>query len=518
MKATTRLAACAILALAGCNMITGADDIVFVDGKPGANSPDGSTGGATSGSGAASGSGTAQGGSTPQPAMGPVDGVALNSVVIYQSVSRPIMDGGSPFQSNVPVIADRPALVRLFYTSDGGYNGQPITARLTIGSAPPIEQSEMLVGGGSTEGNPDSTINIQVPAELIQTGVGYRVDLLQPLEQTTGQNSGARYPTTDGELADLGAQQSGLLKVTLVPVQYNGDGSGRLPDTSAAQLKRYEDLFFAMYPIADIDLQVHATVGYGGDVYANGIGWDNLLNAIADLRENDNAAFNEYYYGIFEPASSFNNYCGGGCVTGLGFVGDPQDGWSHSAIGVGFTGDNAAETAVHELGHNHGRQHAPCGTSGDGNYPYSGAAIGVWGYDMVKGLLLDPSDHVDMMSYCNPKWISDYNFTHIFERIQFVNSASFYTPPALQNLSYERVLLHPGGGASFMNPITLKQPPLGEAIDVNVQTSTGTEQRTGRLFRYDHLEGGVLFIPPGNQALIQSLSAVIDGNPLQIQK
>jgi hypothetical protein len=123
-----------------------------------------------------------------------------------------------------------------------------------------------------------------------------------------------------------------------------------------------------------------------------------------------------------------------------------------------------------------------------------------------------------MMSYCNPKWISDYNFTHIFERIQFVNSASFYTPPALQNLSYERVLLHPGGGASFMNPITLKQPPLGEAIDVNVQTSTGTEQRTGRLFRYDHLEGGVLFIPPGNQALIQSLSAVIDGNPLQIQK
>ena len=43
-----------------------------------------------------------------------------------------------------------------------------------------------------------------------------------------------------------------------------------------------------------------------------------------------------------------------GCVAGLGFVGGPSDSWARAAIGLGFTGDNAAETAVHELGHNHG--------------------------------------------------------------------------------------------------------------------------------------------------------------------
>jgi hypothetical protein len=504
----------AIFVLAGCNMITGADNIVLVD----EDSPSGSTGqsgagGATTGSGTST-SGSAQGGATQAP-TGVADGVTIDAIVVYQGVSRPIMVDGAAADSDVPVVADRPALWRVFYTTDGSYNGQPVTARITIGSAPPIEESATL-GASSSEGDPASTINVEVSAEVMQAGASYRVELLHPLEQSSGQNSGARFPASEGELAPLGAQAAGVLKVTIVPIQYNADGSGRLPDVSSTQIQQYRDMFWGMYPIADIDLQVRAQVGWNSGVYANGSGWQNLLNAIADLRSNDGAAFNDYYYGAFEPAGSFGTYCGGGCVAGLGFVGGPQDAWSHAAIGVGYGGDTSAHTAAHELGHNHGREHAPCGTSGDANYPYSGAKIGVWGYDLVSGQLLDPN-HVDLMSYCDPAWISDYNFRHIFERIQFVNGASFYTPPAQMNLTYQRVLVDSEGNASFLAPITLERPPLGEAINVDVETTSGFEQQTGQLVRYDHLEGGVLFVPPASQS-IQALSAMIDGDMLYVSK
>ena len=88
---------------------------------------------------------------------------------------------------------------------------------------------------------------------------------------------------------------------------------------------------------------------------------------------------------------------------------------------------------MHELGHNHGREHAPCGVSGDANYPYNGGSIGVYGYDLLTGQLFSPNEHADMMSYCDPTWISDYNFLALFDRVRSVNSAYVYTPPELMD-------------------------------------------------------------------------------------
>jgi hypothetical protein len=316
------------------------------------------------------------------------------------------------------------------------------------------------------------------------------------------------------------ARQAGTLTVTLVPVRYDADGSGRLPDTSPAQLQRYEDLFYAMYPITDIDIVVRSqALAWDSTVSSNGNGWNNLLDAVANLRNNDNAAFNNYYYGIFEPAGSANNYCGGGCVAGLGFLGGPSDDWSHSAIGLGFSGDMAAETAVHELGHNHGREHAPCGgvSGADGSYPYSGAGIGTWGYNILTGQLYDPSDHVDMMSYCNPTWISDYNFENIFDRVQYVNSAAnIYIPEEVRNRTYTRARVEPDGTITWLDEVTLERPPVGELTPVTVDTQSGPVATSASFIRYDHIDGGVLFIPPtgAQPASGGAITAQIDGSQL----
>ena len=52
--------------------------------------------------------------------------------------------------------------------------------------------------------------------------------------------------------------KSGTLKVVIVPVKYNADGSGRTPDVSAAQLARYKQMFMARYPAAEVDVTARA--------------------------------------------------------------------------------------------------------------------------------------------------------------------------------------------------------------------------------------------------------------------
>jgi len=82
-------------------------------------------------------------------------------------------------------------------------------------------------------------------------------------------------------------------------------------------------------------------------------------------------------------------------------------GWHHLPSG--------AAVATHELGHNWGREHAPCGVSGDPSYPYEGGSIGVWGYDRATGTLKSPSGHADIMSYCSPFWTSDYTYRGVLQ-------------------------------------------------------------------------------------------------------
>ena len=66
---------------------------------------------------------------------------------------------------------------------------------------------------------------------------------------------------------------------------------------------------------------------------------------------------------------------------------------------------------AHELGHNMGLFHAPCGGAfgSDPHYPTPDGSIGAWGYAQGVGLVGPTS--ADLMTYCEPRWIGDYHFT-----------------------------------------------------------------------------------------------------------
>ena len=81
----------------------------------------------------------------------------------------------------------------------------------------------------------------------------------------------ASYPEAGEE--PLRAKASGPLKVKLVPVKWDTDGSGRLPSTDAGTLAYYRDYLYAMYPVTDVQISVRDPFPWAAPVVADGDGW-----------------------------------------------------------------------------------------------------------------------------------------------------------------------------------------------------------------------------------------------------
>lgn len=332
----------------------------------------------------------------------------------FQAVRVPlVIDGAEADRRDLPVIAAREALVRVFAEALAGWTPREIRAVLEIDAGGTVRRftDTRIPALPASSGDPDSVFAIHVPPDAVIAGASYRLSLEDPSRSSDTDPPDARWPR-DGSFAPLGAESIPPLTLVLVPFRYETDGSNRLPNTSDEILARYRAELTARFPFSEIDLRVHEVVAWDQPTRLSGnVDWGDVNAFLIDLRDAERAPEHEYWYGLISPDTSRAAYCdavAGSCTTGQSYVSTLHG--TRVGSGVGFGDARSVVTLAHELGHMHGRYHAPCGTSGDSGYPYDGGRIGVWGWDRRDGTFHDPDVATDVMSYCDDQWISDYTY------------------------------------------------------------------------------------------------------------
>lgn len=438
-------------------------------------------------------------GSEPTPEPVGATGVKIREVAIYQGLKRDLFLDGSPQGEGVPLVQGRDAVIRVFYDTDANYDKQSVTARVLIDGADPIEV-EGVLGASSKEEDIASTINIPIPGSAIGAKFTYRVELTQLVLNGT-DNPDAHAPTSGKHEVTVEGPQS-TFRVTLMPLKYNYDGSGRIPDTSEATVEKYRNRLLQLYPVSNVEITVHDPLTWNSRIGADGSGWDTVLGRLVDLRSQENLPDDAYYYGIFLPDDNFDSYCGFGCLLGLSLLNTdpPETGNVNLRMAIGVAYDiYTFDTAAHELGHAHGRMHADCGPgldpgSIDQSFPYPGGQIGVWGMDSTTLELHAPTTTFDVMGYCDNNWISDYNYKALLARGKNVNLPRWHEPTARQRMAV--VMMNGSGTATFGGVQTVPTGLSGKHLPATVIGAAGKARTTEAVFyAYDHLPGGMAFVP-----------------------
>lgn len=444
-------------------------------------------------------------------------GLAISEVAVMQGPKVSVAkDGGPGTPGNAQVIAGRPGILRIYVKPADDWTAREVVAKVVLESSAGkktfTEKKSILAP--SSDNALDSTFNIALEVDVVAKDTSFSVELLTEKGQTSaGSADAARYPA-DGT-APLNAMATGeKLQVMIVPIQYNADGSGRLPDTSPGQLEIYKKQFMRIYPARDVEVTVRAPYPWSQPISRSGSGFNQILNAMITLRQKEAPAKGVYYYGAFQPAATFAAYCVSGCVAGLSpLATNPADSWTAASVGIGYSGEESTHTAVHEVGHGHGRKHSPCspgptgaptGTLSDADpaYPYGGAKIGPVSLDVTEGRIVT-GDVRDFMGYCEPTWVSDWSYGALAKRMAYVYGAQ-EMPGALE--TYQLLTVDEGGGVTFGSTVETVWGPRSDAHPVTLERADGSSvDVSGHYYPYDHVPGGLLVVPVG-KAKVKAVS------------
>ena len=301
-----------------------------------------------------------------------------------------IVQGVQSADVPVPLVAGRRGLLRVLVAAPDADSARVPAAWATFYQQDGSKHSVRVRSGGGTipaeievaEGSLSRSANVEIPGEVLRPGVAMVV-VLDP-EGVLDPALGVPRRIPAAGLTALDVYEMPSFDVTVVPFLWETE-----PDSSILELVAEESLFdeTRLLPIGEMSVTVHEPVWTSTN---NGF---DLLDETLAIRRIEGGT--SYYMGT---AGSFTGGIGGVALLGsrVMFSGP----WPY--------------TVAHEFGHNLSLWHAPCGTTGDPEYPHSNGRIGVWGYDHRSLSLVSPRD-LDIMSYCNPSpGFSDYSFAKAF--------------------------------------------------------------------------------------------------------
>jgi Big-like domain-containing protein len=342
----------------------------------------------------------------------------LDGVYATQAVQR--FDGSVPL-----VVGGNAVLVNVFGTVSPLAPGTPrprIRVRIMRGTQIVAEDTHDATGTIGLAVNRDAPIHQALfPSTVVQPGISVIAEVNPTgaiVETSRGDNV---YPRSGTPLA-LTVRTVPELRVTFVPVLLSNGGT--VGNVTTGNVPLYLTALRQMHPLGALTTSVAAPlstdVAFGsGDQAA----WVQILQAIDMRRVTEGSS--SHYFGVLRPPPGVNFVTFGGWgyipfdpnATGPGTR-------SAVAVQVGWFSDprRATINVAHELAHNMGRRHAPCGgaTGVDPAYPYANALTGAYGHDVFSITGIDPTTATfwnpatatDLMSYCIG-WISDYTYEGI---------------------------------------------------------------------------------------------------------
>lgn len=318
------------------------------------------------------------------------------------------------FAGGVPLIAGMPGLVRVFVRASVP-NTVSTTVRLRLYQGLTLSQTITLLPNSPnvptsiSEGTIGSSWNAVIPASLIQPGLRILADV-DPANTVTEANEADNVFPLNGIPLDPRVELTTPLNLTVVPVAQTS--TGLTGNVTTSNVGAFLNFARKVLPIRDYNVTVREPFTTSAPPVESNNGnnsWIQILGEIEALRVAEGAS--DYYMGVV--GTPYNSG-----VAGYAYApGKTSVVWDRLP--------SASPIAAHELAHNLGRLHAPCGGAGNPDlwYPYAFGIIGVYGYDIETGTLKPPGTS-DLMGYCGYGWISDYTYAGILNyRLSTPNTA-----------------------------------------------------------------------------------------------
>ena len=303
----------------------------------------------------------------------------------------------------VPLLAGEPALLRVFVMAPSGSAATmpDVTATFHVDGAERhtvrMPASAQVIPAEVEEGDLALSVNAEIPAEVIAPGLAMviEVDPDRTLDPALGVTK--RIPESGRMPVDVRAVPP--FQLTLIPFLWDGvaDSSvvqsvNEMAEDASGGHESFRDVR-TLLPVAEMAVTAHEPVSMS---HSNA---SELLAQIEAMRLMEGGS--GYWMGVAEPRPGARSVWRPGVAQVGGHVSYFRP---HAA---------SASTMAHELGHNLGLLHAPCGNPGgvDPWFPHNAGRIGAWGFDFERSALVPPITP-DLMSYCgsSSRWMSDYHF------------------------------------------------------------------------------------------------------------
>ena len=310
------------------------------------------------------------------------------------------------------LVSGRDGVVTVRVEHGTDYMGEPVFSIVDGSSTAHPVELEILSASGpdeSASGNYETEFMFSMPGSLFAPGNTFRADI-----DVDGSDDG---PAREHVLAlsDLSFFDTPLMRIRLFRLENNRG----IPELES--LDPFMNPIMNYMPVSSVEMTDEGVISHD-----SGTTWS-YFRALRSLQDHwmENAEADEYYHGIF----IYGRGDPGGVAYLSGHVGLSLDPYEYN------NGSLLDDYYIfpHEMGHNYSLTHAPCGGPAgvDSNYPYRNARLGPRrGWKFIENRFIDSKEtYYDLMSYCGPRSVSDYNFKKSGRYLEQVVRLAAQQPP-----------------------------------------------------------------------------------------